>query len=102
MSPSYTEVEDKLARSYRALVDDIPDQPPVPWSNFSTTPGAIGRHRQRIVGIAASVVLIVLATVLWSAPSAGARYHGAEVVRVRCPEVAQLHRTHLGPCVSAL
>jgi hypothetical protein len=101
MSPSYAEVEDRLAQSYRAFVADIPEQPPVSWSAFSAAPKGLGHHWHRIVGIAASVVLVVLATTLWASPSAGARYHGAEVLRVGTPRIAQLH-AHTCRCSSTL
>ena len=102
MSPSYTEVEDRLTRSYGAFVADVPEHPPVSWSGFPATAEGLSRHWHRIVGIAASVVLIVLATTLWASPSAGARYHGAEVLRVGPPGIAQLQRPHLCPCSSPL
>jgi hypothetical protein len=102
MSPGHAEVEESLTRSYRAFVADVPDDPPVAWSSFATTADGRTRHSHRIMGIAASVVLIVLATILWASPSAGAHYHGAEVVKVEPPGIAQLHGSQLCPCVAAV
>jgi hypothetical protein len=95
MRPSYTEVEGRLARSFDAFVADIPDHPPVAWSTFSAAPARRNHHRQRILGIAASVVLIFLATVSWASPSAGARYHGAVVLRATTPGISRLDQAHL-------
>ncbi len=102
MSPSYAEVENRLARSYRALVAEVPDTPPVSWSTYASTPVGLRRHWHHIVGIAASIVLIVLATALWASPSAGARYRGAEDLRGGSPSIAQLQKPHLCPCSSTL
>jgi hypothetical protein len=102
MSPSYAEVEDRLARSYQAFVAEVPEDPPVSWSAYRATPERLRRQWHHIVGVAASIVLILLATALWASPSAGARYHGAEELRVRSPGIAQLQRTHLCPCSSTL
>lgn len=102
MSPSYEEVEERLSRSYGAFVGDIPEHPPVSWSVYAASPGGMKRHWHRVVGVAASIVLIVLATALWASPSAGARYRGAEDAQGRPPGVAQLQRTHICPCSSTL
>ena len=102
MSPSYAEVENRLADSYRGFVAGVPEHPPVPWSTYATTAEAPSHHWHRIVGIAASIVLIVLATTLWASPSAGARYRGAEVLRAGTPGIVQLQRSHSCPCSSTL
>jgi hypothetical protein len=99
MSPSYTEVEDKLTRSYRGFVADVPDHPLVSWSAFTVTSNTPNRHWRRIIGTAASIVLIALATILWASPSAGARYHGAEALKAGSPGITALHRAH--PCTCA-
>jgi hypothetical protein len=99
MSPSHTEVEDRLTRSYRAFVADVPDRPLVPWSTFAMTSNTPNRHWRRIIGTAASIVLIALATILWASPSAGARYHGAEGLNSRSPGITELQRAH--PCMCA-
>ena len=97
MSPSYAEVEERLARSYRAFVAEVPEHPSVSWSVYAATPKGLRRQWHHIVGIAASVVLILLATALWASPSAGARYHGVEGVRESgLQAIAQLQRSH--PC----
>ena len=83
MSPSYTEVEDRLTGSYCAFVADVPDHPLVSWSAFAMTSNTSSRHWHRIIGTAASIVLIAIATILWASPSAGARYHGAEGLNSR-------------------
>jgi hypothetical protein len=101
MSPRYAEVEDRLTTSYRAFVTDVPEHPPVPWSAYAATPEGLSHHWHRIVGIAASIVLIVLASTLWASPSAGARYHGA-VLRVGTPAITQVQRSHACPCSSTL
>jgi hypothetical protein len=102
MSPSYAEVEDRLAGSYRAFVGDVPEHPPVPWSATAVTPVGPSRHLHRLVGIAASIVLIVLATTLWASPSAGARYHPAEVLRVVPPSSSHVHGRPLCLCATDL
>ena len=101
MSPSHAEVEDRLTEAYRAFVTDVPEHPPVSWSAYAATREGLSHHWHRIVGIAASIVLIVLATTLWATPSAGARYHGS-VPRVGTPAIAQLQRSHTCPCSSTL
>jgi hypothetical protein len=99
MSPSHTEVEDRLTRSYCAFVADVPDHPLVSWSTFTMTSNTPNRHWRRVIGTAASIVLIAVATILWASPSAGARYHGAEGLNSRSPGITQLQRTR--PCVCA-
>jgi hypothetical protein len=102
MSPSYAEVESRLIDSYRGLVADVPEYPPVPWSAYVATREGRSHHWHRIVAIAASIVLIVLVTTMWAAPSAGARYHGAEVLRVGAPGLPQNHGSHSCRCSSTL
>jgi hypothetical protein len=93
MRPSHTEVEERLKNSFRAFASDVPDHPPVPWSTFATTSVTPSRHWHRIIGVAASIILIVLATVLWASPSAGLRYHRGEALRVGPQAIAQIHRS---------
>lgn len=102
MSPSYAEVEDRLRRSYCAFVADIPDHPLASWSAFTMTSDKPSRHRHRVIGVAASVVLIVVATISWASPSAGAHYHGAEVLRTGSPGISKLYATDLCTCASSV
>ena len=81
MSHSVAEVEGKLKRSLAAFVSDVPDHPPVAWSAFVSAPRAPRHHWRRLAGVAASIVLITLATISWASPSAGERYHGRDALR---------------------
>jgi hypothetical protein len=80
MSHPYADVEERLKHSFHALASEVPDQPPAPWSTFAS-PSTPSHHRRALVGVAASIVLVALAVVLWASPSAGARYHGRDALR---------------------
>lgn len=89
MSHSSSDVEERLKHSFRIFVSEIPDQPPTPWSTFVSPATTSSHYWRTLVGVAASVVLIGLAMLLWASPSAGARYHGPNVLRAA--PVAVLH-----------
>lgn len=78
MSLSQNDVEERLTLALHGFAETVPDHPPVPWSVFLKASSGPKHHVARAIGAAASVVLIALATILWAAPSAGARYHGGE------------------------
>lgn len=78
MSLSGNDVEERLTFALHMFAETVPDDPPVPWSEFSKTSSGPRHHLARVIGVAASVVLIALATILWAAPSAGTRYQGSE------------------------
>jgi hypothetical protein len=81
VSYSYADIEDRLKHSFQVFVSDVPDQPPVPWSTPVSTPSPSIHHWRNLVGVAASIVVIALALLLWASPSAGARYQGHDVFR---------------------
>jgi hypothetical protein len=93
VSHSYADIEDRLKHSFHVFVSEIPDQPPAPWSTFASTPSASIHHWRNLVGVAASIVVIALALLLWESPSAGARYQGPDVLR-SAPAVVVHHDLH--------
>jgi hypothetical protein len=81
VSHSSSDVEERLKHSFGVFVSEVPDQPSIPWLTF-VSPTTTSSHQWRtLVGVAASVVLIALAMVIWASPSAGARYHGPNALR---------------------
>ena len=80
MNHSVADVEERLRHSLRSFVSEVPDHSPVPWPSFVAATTRT-RHRLRgLVGVAASIVLVALATLLWSTPSAGDGAHGRDAV----------------------
>lgn len=94
MNRSVADVEERLRHSLHSFVSEVPDHPPAPWLSFvAATPRT--RHRWHgLVGVAASIVLIALATILWSTPSAGDGPHGRDAVGTA---FVSLVRTDLRP-----
>lgn len=87
---SGNEVEERLTIALHGFAETVPDDPPVPWSAFVKTPRGPRHHVARLIGAAASVVLIAVATILWAAPSAGARYHAGEAQQTQRPIAASV------------
>lgn len=81
MSLTQGQVEERLIHAFHEFAETVPASPPVPWSTALTASRAPRRHLSHLIGVAASVVLIAVATIVWAAPSAGARYHGGEAIR---------------------
>jgi hypothetical protein len=80
MSHSVADVEDRLRHSLCAFVSGVPEHPPVAWPTYVAATKRTRYRLHALVGVAASIVLIALATVLWSTPSAGDRPHGGDAV----------------------
>jgi hypothetical protein len=78
VSSQETEIEERLSRSLHIYASGIPDHPPTPWASAQGDAGCARsrahHHLYGALGLAASVVLVVIATLLWASPSAGARY----------------------------
>jgi hypothetical protein len=81
VSHSFSDVEERLKHSFHIFVSEVPDQPSTPWSTLASPPTTSSHYWRSLVGVAASVVLIALAMLLWASPSAGARYHGPNALR---------------------
>lgn len=78
MNQSIAEVEERLRDSFHSFVSEVPDYPPAPWPSFVVTTTKVRHRLHGLVGAAASIVLIALATLLWSTPSAGDGPHGRD------------------------
>jgi hypothetical protein len=78
MSSSDVEIEERLSRSLRAWAGHLPEEPPVPWRSVHASAvrskRTATRHRYGTLGLAASIVVVAVTTLLWASPSAGARY----------------------------
>lgn len=78
MNHSVADVEERLRHSLHSLVSELPDHPPAPWPSFVAATTRTRHRLHGLVGVAASIVLIALATILWSTPSAGDGPHGRD------------------------
>lgn len=101
MTVSHGEMEERLIHALYVFAEAVPDSPPEPWSTTWISPPtsapASRRHFMPFVGVAASVVLIALASILWADPSAGAGYHGSGISPVGYTfPVPAAHPLHLG------
>jgi hypothetical protein len=81
MSLSERQVEERVTCALHDFTEVIPDVPPTPWSSVERASFAPRRHTARLLEIAASVIVVALATIVWADPSAGARFHGGVAVR---------------------
>jgi hypothetical protein len=82
MSLTQGQVEERLIHAFHEFAEVVPEHPPAPWSTVLAASRGPRRHVSHLIGVAASVVLIALATIVWAAPSAGARYHGGQAIRM--------------------
>jgi hypothetical protein len=76
MNLSELDVERRLTVSMHAFVAGVPDTPPLAWGTLRMADRVQHRHLVRTMGAAASIVIIAIASLFWTTPSAGARFYG--------------------------